>query len=479
MQINVPIQNPLAKSLETSGSKTFFRFNQNDYSIESVCALTAKFNSVFRSEKFKKINTIGLYAENSPELIACILACFDSGLRLVPLNMRLADNELIEQLQISNCDLLVSAGTCPLNYSEHLTFDSLLAYSSDQPYQAPRWKLDSEALIIFTSGSYGKPKGVVHCLNNLLTAALASNAVTGFSNEHSWLLSLPLYHLGGFQILMRVLVVQGTLVSATDQSVANIHTLLKQQSIDYLSLVPSQLEELIKLSSSDFLANKTKRILLAGAPSTPKLLNALAASDLTILPCYGATETAAHCTCLEPPFLKDKIATVGKPLPGVRLRLVDDLGTTVSQGNKGNIWVSAPQLAKGYLHADGTFEKFSEWFALSDIGVIDVDGDLSILGRSDDIFISGGENISAKEIEFQILDSNLVSDAAIIVINHERWGKRPVLFAVLKQDISIDELKRYISKNLSKLKQPDKIYLLDSFPKTAIGKTDYAALAAR
>ena len=328
----------------------------------------------------------------------------------------------------------------------------------------------------FTSGSEGEPRGVVHTLRSMLTAATSSNAVTGFSDSDIWLLSVPVYHFSGLQILLRAAVCGGQVVALPTQDTNSLLTALTEYEITFMSLVPTQLQDLLAVTSLEEFKARNGKILLAGAPSSPELLDQTRKLELCIIPCYGMTETAAHCTALAAPFSLSKLHTVGRPLPGTQVMILDEGGQSVPQGQKGRITIETPQLASAYLAMDGSQTMLQNPLYTADLGYVDSDGDLHIAGRADRVFISGGENISALEIENQIYKSGLVHTTAVVAIPHVRWGERPLLFAVLKENAQPAALEEWIGTELPALHRPEQIIYQDSLPLTSIGKIDYPAL---
>lgn len=474
--IEVPTQHPLAKRLQSAPEDICIRFKHKDYTVAEFCHTLARYKETLQKPPYSHFKKIAFITENSVDLIACILACLETGKCIIPLNTRLSDAELLEHLSRVHADFLILDKNTSLDFPHKSTLESLKASSFQAAYQPDKLDYDADALIVFTSGSYGKAKGVLHTLRSLFYAAIASNCVTGFDAQKSWLLSLPLYHLGGFQILIRCLVAYAKLIVISDQSVDAIRTTLQNTSPLYLSLVPSQLQALISEMGVEELATHSEKILLAGAPSAQALLDCIQQSSLNVLSCYGATETAAHCTCTRDDTANNLVSSVGQALPGTTITIVDDDGTPLPSNEAGIICIQSPQLAKGIIEDDGTFQAITPPLLMPDRGSLDTDGTLRVLGRIDDIFISGGENISTKDIEMQILASGMLKEAAVIAVPDLQWGQRPYLFAVLTPSYTEKELLDYMEAHIAKMKRPKEIILLKSLPKTGISKVAYSTL---
>lgn len=474
MKNEMPVCNPLAAFSDLEAP--FSHISGKTHSRQETLALVAGIIQKLQAFGIKSGSSLAVHAATSPESVALLFACFEMGVRAVLLNPRLSDTVLAKQLRATEAVAVVCAA--PLSFTDlpQHQIRELCAHPTPVPYKPVDWNLDSEAIVAFTSGSEGEPKGVVHTLRSMLTAATSSNAVTGFSDSDIWLLSLPVYHLGGLQILLRAAISGGQVVALSAQDTDSLLAALTEHEITFMSLVPTQLQDLLAVTSLEKFKARSGKILLAGAPSSPELLDQIRKLQLCIIPCYGMTETAAHCTALPAPFSLSKLQTVGRALPGTRVTILDEADQPVPQGQKGRITIETPQLARAYLAMDGTQTMLRNPLHTADLGFFDSDGYLHIAGRADRVFISGGENISALEIENQIYKSGLVHTVAVVAIPHVRWGERPLLFAVLKENAQPAALEEWMDTELPALHRPEQIIYQDSLPLTAIGKIDYPAL---
>ena len=320
------------------------------------------------------------------------------------------------------------------------------------------FKNSKSKIVFFTSGSSGKPKAVVHRLSSLIETAKASNKRTGFSSNDNWLLTLPLNHVGGFSVVLRASLEGAKIILNLRDSLIDE---LRNNSVDYLSLVPSQLDELLS-ARTPF---KVKSILLGGGAVSNKLIAQIKDSKTPVLYSYGMTEAGSTISCSD--GLSD-FNGFGKPLEGVEV----EIRNSGEQGF-GEIYIRGENLFISYIGEE--IREKNAWFNTGDIGRINPDGNLDILGRADKTIISGGENIHPREIEI-LAEKNLdVKKACVVGVKNDRWGESPVLFVESEKDISgiiLEDLKG----KLPSFKVPKKIFCMDRLPLLENKKINYQVL---
>ncbi len=275
------------------------------------------------------------------------------------------------------------------------------------------------ATLLFTSGTTAEPKIAYHTLGNYFATSKSSQEFIPLTNTDKWHLSLPLHHVGGISILWRSYLAKSGVILSNS---------LKEAT--HLSLVPTQLYRLKK--EMPVLPN-LKLILVGGAPCPKNLLEA----PWPIFPTYGMTE------------MSSQIATGGKLLKCAEVKIAED----------GEILVKGKALFQGYFSLDKPLHLPLDkegWFATKDLGKWSSDGLLEVIGRKDNLFISGGENIQPEEIE-QALKNALDLEEAIVVPQEDaEWGARPVAF--LRPFISLEKVQTALESSLPKYKIPIKIY---------------------
>ena len=283
---------------------------------------------------------------------------------------------------------------------------------------------DQPVTIIFTSGSSASPKAVLLSYGNHYYNALGSNANLPVVPGDRWLLSLPLYHVGGLGILFRCLLGSGTVVLL--DALVTLADQIARDRITHLSLVPTQLRRLLDDPHFSAARSSLKAILLGGSPIPAKLLSDAVENRLPVYLTYGLTEMASQVAtgCSDHP----RSPSV---LPYRELRVTAD----------GEIVVRGETLFKGYVEDDATVRPLDPdgWFHTGDLGSLNGDGHLAVLGRKDNMFISGGENIQPEQIEHALMSIEGIFDALVVPVDDIEYGHRPVAFIRYRSDINLSE----------------------------------------
>jgi O-succinylbenzoic acid--CoA ligase len=312
--------------------------------------------------------------------------------------------------------------------------------------------------ILFTSGSTGRPKPVRLSWGNLEASAAASAAVLDHNDGDRWYAALPMYHVGGLSILIRSARQRSALYLERSFDPIRAAALLVDGTATLGSLVAPMLRQILTVEPGPY--RGVKALLIGGGATPLDLLTEAVEAGLPVLPTYGMTETASQIATRP---LSDGLhpGHSAVPVPGARVRI----------GSDGVIEVDGPMVSPGYLgepDRDG-------WFRTSDVGEL-VDGRLSVLGRADDVIISGGENIHPVEIERVLSDIEGVRSVVVVGVPNERWGEEVV--AVVEGDVAPGALERHARYHLAGYKIPKRWVLVSSIPTVALGKPDRAAVRA-
>ena len=272
--------------------------------------------------------------------------------------------------------------------------------------------LDLPATIVFTSGSAGEAKAVLHTFGNHYFSALGSNTNIDLAPGDRWLHSLPIYHVGGLSILFRCLLA-GATVALPDASPGETIA-----GATHVSLVSTQLLRLLREESLD--PGELKAILLGGGPVPVSLVDEAAARGLPIHTSYGLTEMASQVTTTPPDASREDLHTSGRPLPHREISISED----------GEILVRGETLFLGYVNIEKVDRelKADGWFRTGDLGELDAGGYLRVRGRRDNLFISGGENVQPEEIEEALCRLEGVEEAVVVPVADAEFGARPVAF---------------------------------------------------
>ncbi|WP_375482543.1 class I adenylate-forming enzyme family protein [uncultured Jatrophihabitans sp.] len=344
------------------------------------------------------------------------------------------------------------------------------------------------ALILLTSGSTGAPKGVLlthdNAWSNLRSTVSAFRSDTGPSPlpdgaKPPNLIANPVSHTAGVVRLLFALYVGRSIVLLRKFNGALAKRLVDQHGIDNLTLNPAMLRMLLDDTEPGDTLGRVRYASSGTAPLTPALRTAFEERfGIPVLQAYGQTESFGGIAIES---VKDVLAgrrrpgSVGKPLPGVELRLVDDQGQDVAPGASGEIWVRSKSAMKGYLTgSDEAPTSTGEWLHTGDLGRFDDDGYLFITGRLKNIIICGGFNIAPEEVEAALESDDRVNEAVVVSWPDERLGEIPV--AVVETSAAGGEVMATVAPKLSAYKRPRKILRVDRLPRVPNGKVDRPAV---
>ena len=315
---------------------------------------------------------------------------------------------------------------------------------------------DPDPLVVETSGSTGRPKRVVLSRRAVLASARATAARLG--GEGRWLLALPPAYVAGLQVTVRSLLAGHPPVVLGDHrgwpaAVAALGD--PAEGPRFASLVPTQLHRLLDDPDATRALASLTAVLLGGGPVDPALRERAAAAGVRVVATYGASETAGGCVY------------DGRPLDGV----------AVTTGDDGRVRIGGPTLFDGYEgDPDLTAATLVDgWFVTSDIGEVDAGGRLRVLGRADDVVVSGGVNVPGPAVAARLRAHPDVAAAEVVGVEDEEWGRR--LVAVVVGRLSLAEARDWVAEAHPRAWAPRDLRLVDALPELGNGKVDRAALA--
>jgi O-succinylbenzoic acid--CoA ligase len=414
--------------------KTALRLNGEQISWEQLCQRVDALASGFAQQGVKADDGVMLQANNQPETLLAWLALLQCGARLLPVNPQLP-RPLLEVLlpQMTLRFALV------LNGEGGYAGLSALGMRSLAGSAGVAWQADRLATMTLTSGSTGLPKAAVHTFSAHLASAEGVLALMPFAGDDDWLLSLPLFHVSGQGILWRWLLAGARLTVCDKQPLEQM-----LEGCTHASLVPTQLWRLLNNDRSIAL----KAVLLGGAAIPVDLTLKAARRGIRCWCGYGLTEFASTVCAKE----ADGAGDVGSALPGREIVLVE-----------GEIWLKARSMASGYWR-DGVLTPIANtqgWFATRDRGEMQ-GGRLTILGRMDNLFFSGGEGIQPEELERVIGSHPQVSQVFIVPLDDAEFGQRPVAVVECEPGTDITQLPLWVDDKLARFQQPVRWLVLPS-----------------
>jgi O-succinylbenzoic acid--CoA ligase len=428
-------------------------------------------------------DVVGVYAPNTSAYVRLIHALIGIGAVLVPLNIRLTPDELDYQIQRVSMSFLLmddnlSAPASPSTAT--LTWSQFEALSPAPIITPPTIALDKIGVMMFTSGTSGKPKAVCLTVSNLVYSARASQARLQTATDDRWLCVLPLYHVGGLSIVLRC-ALDGMCITLLPRFDADaVHEALIQQPITLISLVPTMLYRLLEGDVTQW-RKSLRLILLGGAAADMTLLRRCASLGLPIATTYGLTEASSQVCTTTPNIAQRKPASVGKALDFIGIRVVDEHGQNCPVGDIGEVVVSGKTVMQGYFDDESATAKAIRDGLLytGDMGYLDADGDLWLVQRRSDLIVTGGENVYPAEIEAVLRELDGVRDVAVVGIPDPEWGQKVACLLVGDIDIiDIKEAEAFLREKLAGYKVPRHWKFADALPLNATGKIDRGAVRA-
>ncbi len=450
--------------------------------------------AILRARGIGQGDRVAILAANSVEYLELLFAVAALGAIAVPLNIRLADEELAYQLADSGSSLIVADPEHAGRAARLLRHDTpraalclaeLPAGAGAEPPPLPAVDAALPCLICYTSGTTGRPKGAVLTQENLFWNAVNDTLALELTAADRFLALLPLFHIGGIgAFALPVLFAGGTVVVPRRFEPGEALRLIAAERITVLMGVPTMHDAIRR--HPDFPRADLGAVrwwYSGGAPCPPALIEDLLARGLPFGQGYGLTETAPTVLMLGRGDHRERAGSVGKPVLFTAARVAGPAGKDVPAGAVGELLVRGPNVFRGYWNQpEATAAAFRDgWFRTGDLARTDADGFYHIVGRRTDLIISGGENIYPLEVEQALARHPAVVEVAVVGAPDPRWGEAPVAFVVLHagRRLAAEALREHCAARLVRYKCPREIAFLPELPRTASGKVAKAALARR
>ncbi|SLN65084.1 Long-chain-fatty-acid--CoA ligase [Roseovarius albus] len=486
--------NPLYDTLfgQHKGKNTVFLQMANGSTVthDDFLQLASQYANLFTQLGVQPGDRVAVQIAKSPQALAIYAACVQAGIVFLPLNTAYTADEVSYFAENSGARLILCddkrhnelepiAKACgaileTMNADGSGSF-TLQAETMPVGFQAVDRTEDDLAAFLYTSGTTGRSKGAMLTQGNLLSNCQALAKEWDFSAKDALLHALPIFHTHGLFVATNVtLLASGRLLFLPRFNLDEMIELMPQATT--LMGVPTFYTRL--LEDERFTRDLVRHMRLFVSGSAPLLAEThLQFEERTghrILERYGMTETNMNTS--NPYDGERRAGTVGFPLPGVEIKITDsNTGETLPQGEIGEIEVRGPNVFKGYWQMpEKTAEELREngFFITGDLGQIDEDGYLHIVGRNKDLIISGGYNIYPKEIELLLDEEVGVLESAVIGVPHPDFGETVVGILVSdgKAELDLDAIKQSIGGPLARFKHPQKLVILPELPRNTMGK---------
>ena len=467
-----------AVDLDTGRSFTYREFN------DRLTRLAAGLRARFDLEKGDRVAVI---AKNSTDVFEMLIACWELGAALMPLNWRLSLRE-IAAIIADGKPLVVIYDREFAALLDGIDIPSVRRGGDDDEYEAliresvsvrerVPLTIDDLGTLLYTSGTTGIPKGVIGTFRMMRDTIIHSALHGELSCSSRTLTCAPLFHSAGlFGFSMPAFHYGGTLYVKRTWDPARYLSLLTdpEVGITHTVGVPVQYAMMAALPEFRTAVFPTLRVAVVGAaPVTTGLLATWAAKGVNLAQSYGLTE-AFSVAFLPPHQAQARPGSAGHRMMHTHLKIADASGERLPPGTPGEIFIKGPAVTPGYWQkAAETAEAFVDgWFRTGDIGRVEADGTIYIVDRLKDMYISGGENVYPAEIENILAEMDAVAASAVVAVPDEEWGQAGLAAIVLKpgEDLTVDEVTAYCRQHLAAYKVPKHVRFVDQLPLNAQGK---------
>jgi long-chain acyl-CoA synthetase len=430
-------------------------------------------------------DVVALQLTNRVEFVVLLFAAWRLGATITPVNPSMTNVEVVRQLKDSVARLLVvEDGAAVVPHGVAVLAVGELYEGTVEPDQTPLLNPATLALLIYTSGTTGVPKGVMLDHANIDAMVEMGRQALEVGPADRCLLILPLFHVNGIVVsVLMPLLVGASVVIAGRFDPRSFFDLVEQERPSFFSAVPTIYSMLAALPDDVRPNTSSLRFGVCGAaPVSAELLTRFEARyGFPLVEGYGLSEGTCGST-INPVAGPRRAGTVGLPFPGQEVRIVDADGSEVAPGMDGEVVVRGPNVMRGYLgRPDETARAVVDgWLHTGDVGRLDAEGYLTLVGRSKDMIIRGGENIYPKEIEDVLAGDPSVLEAAVIGVPDEKWGEVVVAYVQPRPGSTVDPsaLKALCTRSLTGYKRPTAFFVVEAIPKNAVGKIDKASLRA-
>jgi fatty-acyl-CoA synthase len=486
---------PERVAIDHRGTRTSYR---------QLAAAADAWAAAFTAAGLRPGDRVATLARNCPEQVAVFFACAASGLVLVPLNWRLTAAELAYQLGDADPALLLTdpqlealgADAVAGAAAAQITVTSLtgplppaiavgpgaVGGLPAKPEYCPAG--DDPLLILYTSGTTGRPKGAVLTHANCFWTNLSLDRTAEVAGGDVILQVLPQCHVGGWNVQPLLAWWKGaTVVLEQAFDPGRVLALIAEKKITTMMGVPTNYQLLAAepgFARADL--SSLRQVIVGGAPMPRPLLEVWLARGVTVLQGYGLTEAAPNVLCVPPEYATAKTGSAGRPYLHVAVSLRELGGDRLIPGpGTGELLVKGPNVFSGYWRNPAATEAAlacGGWLATGDIAERDADGFYWIRGRSKDMYISGGENVYPAEVEEALVAHEAITEAAVVGVADERWGETGLAFVVFAagRQVPEAELREFCRARLAGYKVPRHFRVLAGLPHLTSGKLDKVSL---
>lgn len=483
----------LAEHARIQPNKVITTYNGRETTYATFYQMAKNLAGYFQMNGYQKEDIIALYMKNSDHFLIAYYACQLGGYAVLPINIKLASQEVDYIIEHSEAKAIIYDDSInrilnemetPLEKFENRlevgdkgSFNSVIMDNSIAFHQK-KIEEDDTAVIFYTSGTTGKPKGVMLSANNVRAISEIWAQSLEITTDDRMHIVTPLFHCAASHCFSTPTILKGGTV-VIEESFSPDTTLetMEKEKVTIFFGVPAIYSILLNTPKMFEIDVPQLRLFTYGAAPMPyELVKKVKMHfpNVKVQNLYGQTENSPGATTLKDQFALEKIGSVGEPLPYTQVKVVDEYGNALPTGQVGEIVVKGPQVMKGYLKNEQATQLTLKdgWMYSGDLGRFDEDGLLYIVDRKKDMINRGGENVYPVEVEEVLYQMEEILEAAVVGVPHTVYGEVAKAYIVLKEGrtLSSNEIVDYCKRKLAKYKVPEEIEFLDTLPRNASGK---------
>src|SRR6266571_2693142 len=463
---------PERTALASGGTRSTFR---------ELHERVARIATALSRHGFEAGDRLAMLLPNEPEYIELVYACAWLGVIAVPLNTRLSTIEIDHVLVDASPRGLIRHSSLPaptVQLSWQLVLDEAPLDVRSDPYPDAIYDPQAVLALVYTSGTTGKPKGVVLTHASILANVDHVNYWMPYREGGVYLHAAPIFHIADFPFMFASPAFGTCQVTIPKFSPRNFCETVERERVSHTVLVPTMINLLTQFSELKMYdLTSLEQLGYGGSPMAPELIHHTreVLPNLKLVQVYGLSETGFLTGLRDHEHTEDRLKSCGRPCLGIDVRVVDESGKEVGTGHPGELVARGANVMRGYWsNADETTRAFRDGlFRTGDVGYQDADGYVYILDRVKDMIVTGGENVYSGEVEAVIYEHPAVREAAVFGIPDPKWGELVMACVVLKpgHTLSMDELLAHCHRSLANYKVPRRVEFSETeLPKSGSGK---------
>lgn len=463
------------------------RYGETRVSYRQLHERVCKAAGILAAQGIKRGDIVALLMKNSIAFIELALASSHLGAVTLPINYRLGREEVEYILKHAGAKLLyVDAELEPLAGSfRHVVITPSLEHGASgldpqaEPVHEPAAVGSADMFrLMYTSGTTGHPKGVIHSYENWYWKTLDHITDLQLTADDRILVTGPLYHVGAFDLPgLALFEVGGSMTILREFDPVEVLQAIQSDKLTCAWFAPVMSSRLLSFPTrSDYDVTSLKWAIGGGERTPVQRIQEFGSFfvNARYIDGYGLTETCSGDTLMQPGREIEKIGSAGRALSHVRVEIRDEHGTRLPANQSGEICLLGPKVTKGYWRDEQKTREsfFGDWFRTGDMGYLDEDGFIFLVDRKKDMIISGAENIASSEVERVLYQMEVIEEAAVIGMPDLEWGERVTAVVALRQGraLTLDDVREFCREKLGKFKIPRQLIIMDALPRNPSGK---------